>query len=50
MKLIIKLFKIIFTEQVDTLSNLIKFYAYAGLFLIACLVSLALVIMYNIIF
>lgn len=50
LKLIMKLLKIILDEQVSAVTGLIKFYAYAGLFLIASFIILFITIIYNIVF
>ena len=50
LKLIIKLFKIIFEEQINSVTGLIKFYAYAGLIIIASFIALFITILYNVVF
>lgn len=50
MKLLIKLFKIIFSDQINSVTGLIKFYAYAGLFILTSFAILILTILYNVIF
>lgn len=50
LKLIIKLFKIIFEEQVNAVTGLIKFCSYGGLFLIASFIDLFITILYSIVF
>lgn len=50
LKQIIKLLKIMFSEQINSVTWLIKLYAYIGLFLISSLIALIVIGLYNMVF